>query len=172
MRYNSFIPTENPYNTSKIGSLNTVLAVVYFWQCKIYFVTNRQKGLESSVNFSQLQGCPFFISEQLTNSVSNHCTSVKCHCVIVSEHCMNSGWSTSTFLSLSLFVVIKSNPKRPDKKNSLRLRLLSNIFLSQRNYLFTLRAHGKNVKYSKDLFFSFSLPKLNMWSINRINRLL
>ena len=52
---NSFIPTEIQYNTSKIGSLNTVLAVVYFWQFKIYFVTNRQKGVESSVNFSQLQ---------------------------------------------------------------------------------------------------------------------
>ncbi len=54
--------------------------------------------------------------------------------------------------------------------NSLRHR--SSSFLSQRKYLFTLRAHGKNVKYSKDLFFSFFLFKLNMWSINRINRLL
>ena len=59
--------------------------------------------------------------------------------------CMNSGWSTSTFLSLSLFVVTKSNQKRPDKKNSLRLRLRSNSFLSQQNYLFTLRAHGRTL---------------------------
>ncbi len=50
-----------------------------------------------------------------------------------------------TFLSLSLFDITKSNQKRPDKKNSLRLRLRSNSFLSQRNYLFTLRAHGRTL---------------------------
>jgi len=42
----------------------------------------------------------------------------------------------SSFSSLSLFVVTKSNPKSADKKNSLRLRLRSNSFLSQRNVVF------------------------------------
>jgi len=40
------------------------------------------------------------------------------------------------FSSLSLFVVTKSNQKRPDKMNSLRLRLRSNSILSQWRGLF------------------------------------
>ena len=41
-----------------------------------------------------------------------------------------------SFSSLSLFVVTKSNQKRPDKMNSLRLRLRSNRILSQWKGLF------------------------------------
>ena len=52
-------------------------------------------------------------------------------CIIVGAFC-----EVSTYSFLSLFVVTKSNQKRPDKKNSLRLRLRSNSFLSQRNGLF------------------------------------
>ena len=40
------------------------------------------------------------------------------------------------FSSLSLFVVTKSNQKRPDKMNSLRLRLRSDSILSQWKGLF------------------------------------
>jgi hypothetical protein len=40
---------------------------------------------------------------------------------------------------LSLFVVTKSNQKRLDKKNLLRLRLRADSFLSQWRFLFTLR---------------------------------
>ena len=44
------------------------------------------------------------------------------------------------FSSLSLFVVTKSNQKRPDKRNSLRLRLRSDSLLSQWKGWLTLRA--------------------------------
>ena len=50
-------------------------------------------------------------------------------------HCIGLLLAVSAFSSLSLFVVTKSNQKRLDKKNSLRLRLRSDSFLSQRNGL-------------------------------------
>jgi hypothetical protein len=43
------------------------------------------------------------------------------------------------FLFSSLFVVTKSNQKRPDKKNLLRLRLRADSFLSQWKGLLALR---------------------------------
>jgi hypothetical protein len=55
-------------------------------------------------------------------------------------------WVAATFfIFLSLFVVTKSNQKRPDKKNSLRLRLRSNSFLSQWKEWVDASLKGSNI---------------------------
>jgi len=55
-------------------------------------------------------------------------------------HFIGFGWRYAAFFSLLLFVVTKSNQKRLDKKNLLRLWLREKSFLSQRNDWLTLRA--------------------------------